>query len=148
MKKLLLLCMVGLTFCSDDGQNGVDQAFITEQFELSSASNPTILDVDESNDCPRLVMDSSDSETFQIKFAGSTNPPEDQITFAYADDVYKLDGQKHILKGINDTDTTFEITFDGDAIYSIRIDFRCKIAGDPDCITTVYDCSGPLVVAD
>lgn len=145
MKKLLLLCIVGLSFCSDEGKNGVDQDFITEQFQLSSASNPTILDVDATDDCPRLEMDSTDKKTFQIRFAGNNNPPEEQTTFEYADDVYKQDGEKHILKGINATDTKFEITFDGNEIYTITIDFNCANAGDPDCSTTTFDCSGLLV---
>lgn len=145
MKKLLLLCVLGLTFCADDGKNGVNQAFITEQFLLSDASNPTVLDVDETDDCPRLEMDSGNKKTFQIRFAG-TNPPEEQTTFAYADDVYKEDGEKRILKGINETNTTFEITFDGNEIYTILVDFNCANAGDPDCSTTTFECSGVLVI--
>ena len=139
MKKLTLLALIALGFCSDSGISGVDQAFIVKKFKPNATIDSYIIDVDANGDCPRLEMDVNG---IQVGFPDTIN---EQTTFAYADDEYFEEGNTRILKGQNDTSTDFELTFDGDEIYTIRISYRCAIAGDPDCVTTTYDCSGPLV---
>ncbi|MCC7460715.1 MAG: hypothetical protein IT286_05375 [Proteobacteria bacterium] len=140
MKKLILaLCLIIIASCSG-ATKGVGLGFIREQFNLPS-SNPVIVDINDSNSCPKIEFH-GDTD-FYIRFEEG-NPQDSQSRFKYEDDEFKQMGEMRVLRGKNESASTFEFTFDNDVTYTLTIDYNCPNATDEGCVNTTYSCSGPL----
>lgn len=132
-------------FGCDDSVTGVDQQYIETQFDLDSSTNPTLLDLDEGDVCPKFEFDSSDTTSYFLRTADGS-PKDEQATFDYATTKYDEDGSLRVLQAENDTGSNFEIKYEPElSTYSLTVDYNCaSAADDEDCTNSTFTCTGPL----
>ncbi len=138
-----IVLTLGLFCCSSNV--GTTQSEIEDNFDLSTAGNPTILRNCDDDAFPHMEFDSTNKDTFQILISDG-NPVEKETTFEYDSAQYEVDGNNKILSGENAVGSNYKLTYDPDlATYSLVVDYNCsKIEDNLDCTNTVFDCTGPL----
>lgn len=146
-KSLPVIFLTTLTFFGcGDAITGVDQNYIETQFDLDSTTNPTILDLDVGDVCPKFEFDSTNETKYFLRTADGS-PKDTQAVFQYASTQYDTDGSLRVLKGSNSTGSTYELKYDPDLkTYMLTVDYNCTDASDTEnCTNSTFTCTGPLV---
>ena len=143
-KLILFFFIFGIVHC-EDVMVGVDQDFIEDSFDLPTSQNPTIIDVDEDDVCPRFEFNSSNENSFFLRI-GDGNPIDLIALFQYDTTEYLVDIDDRVLRGENSSTSTFELRYNPEtSLYTMIVDYNCTADLETEnCTNTNFNCSGPL----